>query len=319
MKLIQQIDIFLSQHAMTDSPWLLALSGGSDSMALFHSLLHLSKKYSFKYSVAHIDHGWRSESQEEARILQKMADNHQIPFYLKTLDPSTLTGNLEASCRNERYAFFKEICLTHDLKGVLTAHHQGDQAETILKRVLEGSYWMNLPGLKTEGSIHGLKVIRPLLHVSKKIILDYLHEEKISYFNDKTNDDVKFLRAKMRHQMLPWLNESFGKDVQSSLVHLGNEIQEIKGYIEEVVKSYLLHVQRSPGEIHLDLTNHTLHDLIAKSLIRHLCEESGFIPSRQILEQAAQALIAGKAHKKFLMGSNVINIDRQHLFISTVD
>lgn len=312
MNLIQSVDNFFKPYG--SAKWLLALSGGSDSMALFHCLLALDKR---AFVIAHVDHGWRKESQEEAKVLQKMAEQHQITFHLKTLDPSTLKGNLEASCRTARYAFFKEICLRYNLEGVMTAHHQSDQAETILKRVFEGTHWTNLPGLQAEGMVEGLKVIRPLLEIPKKVITDFLNEKQIHYFHDKTNDDVKFLRAKMRHQMLPELNHRFGKDVQPSLIHLGNEMREVRDYIEEMLEPYLLRCQRSPAGIHLDLTDGMPHPLIVKMVIRHLAKEIGFIPSRQILAQAAKALLAGDAHKNFMMGTRVIKIDRQQLFISS--
>ncbi len=318
MKFLKNIDEFFTSHYFSCSPFLLALSGGPDSMALFQCLVLFLKNNPFRYKfhIAHVDHGWRPESSEEASILQNLSNIHSIPFHLKRLNPDHLEGNLEAAFRSERYNFFKEICSNHHLSGVMTAHHQGDQAETILKRVLEGSYWTNLSGLQPVTHMEGLEIFRPFLQITKKEILDFLIEHNINYFNDSTNNDVQFLRARMRHQILPWLNESFGKDVNSALLHLGSEMRELSSHLDEQLQPFLLKCKKVDKAIHIELTEKMPHSYIVKALIRKLCEECHFIPSRQILAQATEALIKGDTHKKFLMGNNVININRKHISIN---
>ena len=88
----------------------MALSGGPDSLCLFYCLLEYRKRYGTPIHIAHVDHGWREESRQEVEILQRLAGNNQISFHLKTLNPTLMKGNLEAICREERYAFFAELC-----------------------------------------------------------------------------------------------------------------------------------------------------------------------------------------------------------------
>ena len=108
--------------------YLLALSGGSDSMYLFHQLL--DGKYDF--AVAHVDHGWRETSKEEALWLKEYCEARGITFYGHKLD--RVLGEDEA--RRARLAFFRSI---EGFDAVLMAHHADDQVETILKRLFEGS------------------------------------------------------------------------------------------------------------------------------------------------------------------------------------
>src|SRR5258708_5164832 len=124
---------FFITHNLTEKPLLLALSGGPDSMALFYQLLDLNHPF----QVAHVDHGWRAESSQEGAILEELCREKKIALHLRKLK---LEGaNLEDLSRKARLLFFQEVCSKEKLEGVLLAHHADDQAETVLKRVLEGA------------------------------------------------------------------------------------------------------------------------------------------------------------------------------------
>ncbi|MCH9703393.1 MAG: tRNA lysidine(34) synthetase TilS, partial [Chlamydiae bacterium] len=122
-------------------PLLLALSGGPDSMAL----LHLMRELNHPFEVAHIDHGWREKSAEEAEKLQTLVNE---PFHLKRLEK--FSQNAEDQARRARLNFFRELCEKRGLEGVLLGHHADDQAETVLKRLFEGARLTKLSGLERE-------------------------------------------------------------------------------------------------------------------------------------------------------------------------
>ncbi len=138
MGVIEAIAKFIEQFCSGPEPLLLGLSGGPDSLALYYGLLSCQRKYNISFHIAHIDHGWRLESAQEAEQMRQLAERAGIPFHLKKLKPAELKGNLEMACRIERYRFFAELCQTCSFQGVLVGHQRDDQSETILKKLLEG-------------------------------------------------------------------------------------------------------------------------------------------------------------------------------------
>lgn len=311
-RVVQQ---FFQKHGPFSRPFLLALSGGADSLSLFHCLLACQKRNGLQFHVAHVDHGWRPESSFEALQLEKMVKEHFIPFYHKRLDPSSLQGNLEAACRHERYQFFKQICETHHLEGVIIGHQADDQAETVLKRLLEGAHWSKLPSLTSISSIEELQIFRPLLSVSKKEIYEWLNKQEIVPFEDSTNHDCRFLRARMRHAILPLLAQEFRKEVTLPLRALSEDMQEIRAYFDEHLTPLFNQSLRGPWGLYFDFRNFSLKPLEIKYLIRKFCEREGFLLSRPALGQAVQLIEKGMANRSLEGSGRVIWIDRQKIFI----
>lgn len=313
---LQALDTFLNDHHLTNEKLLLGLSGGPDSLCLFHCLLTLQKKYPFHFHVVHVDHGWRFESKQEAMILQKLCMEWKIPFHLKVLQPEQLTGNLEAACRLERYVFFKEISSQYHLKGVLVGHQKDDQAETVLKRIFEGAHWSKWGALVSETVIYDLVVFRPFLKTTKREILDWLKSRSLDAFEDATNGDSRFLRGRMRQTLIPALNLEFGKSIQNPLIEISHQAQELNQYFEEKVKHLWTAISEGPFGIYIDFSSFfPLHALEIKYFIRQLCGREGFVLSRPILESAVHFLVAGCANKTLMMGNHHLLIDRHRLFL----
>jgi tRNA(Ile)-lysidine synthase len=212
---------FLECNYIPGKPILLALSGGPDSLALFHLLVDCQKKMPLQLGVAHIDHGWRPESPREAEQLKHLVEHYHLPFHLKKLDPSRLKGNLEDASRRERLAFYRHLCSEYGYQAVLLGHQRDDQAETVLKRILEGASLPFLAGLEERTYLDGLMLWRPLLRISKRQIVYWLQERGIKAFEDSTNLDPKFLRGRFRSVIVPQLSKDFGKQVEGNLWKLG--------------------------------------------------------------------------------------------------
>jgi tRNA(Ile)-lysidine synthase len=263
-----------------------------------------------------VDHGWRAESRAEAEHLQQLANQFQVPFHLKTLEPSTLTGNLEEACRQERYAFFAQLCQQQGLQAIVTGHHRDDQAETVFKRLLEGAHWSRWGGLKKESEMKGERLLRPLLTLSKREILDALQAASFQGFDDRTNTDERFLRARLRETIFPWLNQVFGKQVQTSLVYLGEEAQELSDYFVQRLTPLLQVAVKGPWGLYFDLQSMLPTSRVeVKYLLRLLCAQQGFFLSRPQIEQAAHALQKGQANRIFAKGTHELRIDRRRLFV----
>lgn len=310
MKLEKIIYDFLKTHV--DQPFLLALSGGPDSLCLYHLLLQ-AKVF---FGVAHVNHNWRKESCEEAAILQRMAQANGVPFHLKALNPIELQGNLEEACRNERLKFFGELCHAHGYQAVMLGHHADDHAETVLKRIFEGSDLTLLSGLQRVKRMENLTLWRPLLGIKKVEILAWLEAKSITPFEDKTNADERFLRGRMRAKIVPELARTFGKEIGTALCHLAEESQELQEHIAKIAEPYLATVERGPYGVLLDLRENFPKSFFElKSVVGALCRREGFSLSRHSLKSVCQLLMEGKANCRFHQDGNTFFVDRRCLFL----
>lgn len=299
MNLEQHFHSFFEQFE-TKKP-LLALSGGPDSMALFYLLL--SKGIAFE--VAHVDHGWRSSSSSEALELAQLAQKNNIPFHLKVLGLSG--SNLEDRCRKERLEFFST--LSHD---VVLGHHADDQAETVLKRVFEGARLTKLKGLSPISQIGELRLLRPLLNVQKKEILAWLDQEKITYFVDETNSDTRYLRSRMRKEILPSLSKSFGKRIEPSLCRIGKLASELDEFADQLVKDV-------PTEGVIDLSKKMVKSAFEwRVIVSYIFEKQNLTLSSFHLDQIIAHLRKKSAHKMLRIKNQYVTIHRQTLEIKKV-
>jgi len=308
VELVHTVKQFLNRQFSDDKPLLLALSGGADSMALLYLLLESS----FPFAVAHVDHGWRGESREEAEKLQKLCQELKIFFHLKTLDPSEISGNLEAACRSERQIFFKELCQINGYQAVLLAHHRDDQSETVLKNILEGAGLNVCGGMKQIALIDDVEYWRPLLSIPKQQLLHWLKHKNVSYFFDSTNEDQRFLRARMRSQILPELSRIFGKEVGQNLATAGRGAQELDKFMQSHMNRWVCSIEHGPMGDFLDLRHHCPETLFE---VKYLIGKMLASPRRTIVQQAANHLLAGSSNKKFNVGSQTLVVDRKILFV----
>jgi tRNA(Ile)-lysidine synthase len=314
--LIHCVETFLKKHGLISQPLLLALSGGMDSLCLFYCLLACQKKHPFCFHVAHLDHGWRVESQWEAEQLKTLADQYQIPFHFKKLDLTQFKGNLEAISREARYQFFDDVCRRERLKGVLVGHHADDQAETVLKRLLEGAHWSRLAGLQEHIDFAALSIWRPLLKVSKNEIQQWILAHQYQPFEDKTNEDPRYLRARMRQRIIPWLSQEFGKEVVGPLQAMSQDLGELREYFDERLAPLFKQVKNGPFGAYLNLQTVRLSNVELKYLIRKVCEEEALTLSRSILNQSVNFLQQGVGNRSFKIKDRVLWIDRKRFFIS---
>ncbi len=197
-----------------------AVSGGADSMALLHLLTRVRVAWNLDLVVAHLDHNIRPESGDDASFVREMARRWNITFETSRLPAEALTleGNLEATARRLRYRFLAQVAVGQQVEGcavdVAVAHTANDQAETVLMNLIRGSGVHGLAGMRAVRPLHlekepapGIRVVRPLLDVSRSEIIQYLEEHDISWREDVSNQDRTFMRNRIRHELLPFLEE----------------------------------------------------------------------------------------------------------------
>lgn len=181
---------------LTRGTWLIAVSGGPDSMAL----LDMCTSAGISCAAAHVNYHHRPEAEEEEAYVRSFCRERGIPCHVKN-DPFEWTGNFEAAARQYRYAFFARVVKEHGFSGVLTAHHMDDLLETYFMQEEKGiipETW----GLKEERMIEGVLVCRPLLDKTKAELEDYCVQKQIRTFHDVTNDDCSLQRNRIRHEII---------------------------------------------------------------------------------------------------------------------
>lgn len=214
---------------------LVAVSGGPDSMALSHVLwryMHEARDQEISLVMTHVHHGLRRESDEEAEMVQEMAKHWELPCIVHQFDAQAYaqaTGqSFETAAREWRYARWNEDMAKYGCDLLATAHHLGDQAETVLYRLFRGSGTAGLAGIYP----HKGKLIRPFLTIKKEDILDYCQKEQVPYAVDYTNFQPLFVRNRIRLELLPELKKNYNPKILESLGRTAEVLRWDEEYLE---------------------------------------------------------------------------------------
>ena len=232
---------------------IVAVSGGADSVTLLHLLTRMRADWSLHLVVAHLDHGLRPESAEDARFVAEMATRWRLPLATTALSPGALAqeGNLEAAARRARYQFLAQVAIDHQTDGslveVAVAHTANDQAETVLMNLIRGSGLDGLAGMRPvrplivdDRPVTGVRVVRPLLGVSRTEIIQYLKQHNIPWREDPSNQDRTFVRNRVRHEILPRL-QKVNPQIVASLCRtaslLAAEAQRVDSHTRQALRT----------------------------------------------------------------------------------
>ena len=204
-------------------PYLIGVSGGRDSVALLHFLF--SHGY-HSLIVCHLDHGLREESADDARFVESLARQHGLEAVISRENVRDRARerrqSLETAAREARYDFFARICAERESTGVFLAHHAGDQVETFLFNLFRGAAPGGLGGMRRQSTriVNGieLRVFRPLLEIAREEIDAYIARHALEFREDRSNLDPRHTRNRLRHELLPALEEMFGRDVRTSIL-----------------------------------------------------------------------------------------------------
>lgn len=211
-----------------------ATSGGPDSMALLSLLIKLSKTKKITIICAHVNHNLRKESQEEAIMVEKYANENNLIF--EKMEINHYKGNTENYARTQRYNFFEKLIKKYNATYLLTAHHGDDLTETILMRMVRGSSLKGYSGFQEVTDKETYKIYRPLITKTKDELLNYVKTNNIPYAVDKTNFSEEYTRNRYRLNILPILKK------ENKSVHL----KFLK--FSETLKLYDDHINKEANE-----------------------------------------------------------------------
>jgi len=187
---------------------LAAVSGGPDSVALLRILLELAPSRFARLAVAHMNHGLRgADSDADADFVRGLAAAHGLPCHVARTDEASIrarySGSLEEAAREARYAFLRGIAEEEGCDKIATGHQGDDNAEWVLMALIRGSGPRGLSGIPP---VREGRFVRPLLGLSRRDITDYLEAIHQPFRTDVTNADPRFLRNRIRRELMPLLH-----------------------------------------------------------------------------------------------------------------
>jgi tRNA(Ile)-lysidine synthase len=246
-------------------------------MALLHLMQPLQLAKGFTLVAVYVNHGLRpAETGKEEERVRSACDNLGVVFETVSVDvaahAASAKKSLEHAARDLRYAALRNTKENHGATLIAVAHTADDQAEGVLLRLLRGSGLKGLSGM-TERSAD---IIRPLLSVEKETLLSYLHEKNISYCLDSSNTDMRFLRNRIRHKLIPFLEEEFDKGICNALRKTADSLTDDEVFLDDLAERSLQDVILKDKEedmsVSLALDRHALAGLPA-SLQRRIIEK----------------------------------------------
>ncbi len=206
-----------SLKLLRDQKNLLAFSAGVDSTALFFILV----KNNIKFDIAIVNYNTRQQSKKELAYAKELAQTYNLKCHFFNAD--TIEKNFEARARELRYRFFEKIITQFSYDTLLTAHHLGDRFEWMLMQFCKGAGCAELAGMYFQEKRESYTLLRPLLHLQKQELLEFLEKYNIKYFEDESNDDESIKRNLFRHKYSTPLLQKYFKGIKKSFEYLDED------------------------------------------------------------------------------------------------
>lgn len=237
--MIKTVETYIRQGNLLHSgdKIIVGLSGGADSVVLLSMLCNLG----YKCLAAHCNFHLRGEeSQRDEQFSAGFAASLNLPFFKRDFDTRRIAGergiSIEMAARELRYEWFDDLQKTQEADAIAVAHHQDDNMETLLLNLIRGTGIKGLTGIRPRSGC----IVRPLLCISKKEILQYAEAENLSYVTDSSNEQDEFTRNKIRLQVIPLLetiNPSVRESIIQTLENLNEAYKIYESGIEEACKA----------------------------------------------------------------------------------
>ncbi|SDY58261.1 tRNA lysidine(34) synthetase TilS [Tindallia californiensis] len=229
-KVIESKQLNVNDHIVV------GFSGGADSVCLLHALFQLADTYRLQIVAAHLNHNLRGmDSNEDATFAMNFARRHQITCVVKSVDIAKSAKeegiSLETAGRISRYQFFEEVAEKIGANKIALAHHQNDQAETILMNLIRGAGLEGLSGMPMVRD----KIMRPLLHCRREQIEEYCRYWDLPYQIDQSNQETEYFRNKIRLELIPKIKK-YQPNVIESIGKTSVLLEQDRQYIEEKVE-----------------------------------------------------------------------------------
>lgn len=306
----KEVEHYIKQEGLLDvnDKVLVALSGGADSVALLRLLLSLG----YTCEAAHCNFHLRGkESDRDEAFVEELCRQHQITLHRIHFDTTGFAAehgiSIEMAARELRYNWFNELAATKNMNKIAVAHHRDDSIETLLLNLIRGAGLNGLLGIKPINSM----VVRPLLCIGRKEIIDYLNEIEQPYVTDSTNLQDEYTRNKIRLNLIPLMEEinpSLKEGLTTTMRHLNDAALICKQHLEEAKKR----IWSEKGI----LIGALLQEPAPETVLFDLVHPLGFNSAQ--IEDILHSL-HGQAGKQFLSKEWRIIRDREYLLVESID
>lgn len=288
---------------------LVAVSGGVDSVVL----AHLCKSAKLNYSIAHCNFNLRGEESDgDESFLLDLADALDVEIFTESFDTKAFAEDngmsIQMAARELRYTWFKDLSASLGFDYILTAHHINDDLETFLINFIRGTGLEGLTGIKVEND----KVIRPLLKFSRKEIENFAREKRIDWREDSSNIDSKYLRNKIRQQIIPMM-ESINPQLLEGFSKTQSYLKESFDLVEDYIS--LLYSQVVSKDVYgYRLSISSLEKIPnTRAVLYQLLKSFGFSEWNDI-----EDLLTAQPGKMVFSSSHRLIRDREYLILTEI-
>lgn len=280
---------------------LIAVSGGQDSVCLARLLRDLQSRWQWHLGLAHCDHRWRSDSQGNASFVEQLATIWQLPYYQQT---ALEIPRSEATARHWRYQCLTEIAQQQEFSAVLTAHTASDRAETLLFNLVRGSGADGLQALSWQRCLApGIRLIRPLLGVTRQQTRQFCQEQHLPVWEDITNQDLTYSRNRIRQELIPYLKTHLNPQADLNLAQTAELLQADVDYLEAQASQILASLSQPPRHLEATLSPSAQHQ---SGLQRRQLQQYHLALQRRVIRQLLRQFLP--SHPKFEDVEKVLNL-----------
>lgn len=315
----EQVGDALERVSAPGHTLLAAVSGGVDSMVMLELLASLAPALGVSLRVAHVNHGLREESGDDAASVRVAAERRGLQYLEGSVDPQALRDaapssrarpTLQEASRRLRYRELGALAHRVGARAVATAHNRDDQVETVMLRLLRGTSLDGLAGIRERGpwpSAHegseSLEIVRPLLGTSRAEILEFAATHRVSWREDRSNRDQGYARNRLRMHWLPALRDSFNPQLDRAVAELARTTREEREWLAgiEAAEAAMRFEQLEDGSLRIGIKD---WDQLPVALARRLARRAlvamgaGRDVSGQHLDRMLVFLCEGRVHAR---------------------
>lgn len=275
---MKKIKHFMEKYQMitTGDKVIAGVSGGADSVCLFLVLLELRKEWDFDLIAVHVNHGLRGEAADrDEAFVKDLCERYGIPLEVSSVNLVSIAKkrkqSLEEAGRSIRREAFEAACRKYGGNRIALAHHQNDNAETMLMNLARGAGLKGLGGIRP---VNG-KLIRPLLCMNREEIEAFLTERNQSFCTDETNAHTEYTRNKLRHLVIPVLEKQVNSQAVRHMNETIEQMWELQEYMDQQIQSACdcCVCREEGGALLIQETEWNQYpDILKKQIIRHCLE-----------------------------------------------